>query len=479
LQGVDSSVSAVALLTLTENLGQTLLTSGARSVALYADNSIGWAIVDLACQLHSICLTPIPTFFSASQIEHLLTRSGVDTLVFDSRLAKNLRAEKLAGAADMADLPGFSVVSRIPGHTPAMPSGTTKITFTSGSTGTPKGVCLSFMQCLKVAESLAHATDVPHPRHLCVLPLSTLLENIGGIYMPLLAGGSSVIVSPEELGMSGSSGLDSGKFLAAFEQFLPDTLILVPQLLAVLDTAMAGGWQPPENLRFVAVGGARVAPDMVRRVRARGLPVYEGYGLSECASVVSLNSPRHDRLGTSGRVLPHVEVREREGEVEVLGNVFLGYLDQPSTWGVASVATGDVGRLDPDGYLTIEGRSKNILITSFGRNVSPEWIESELSATGLFHQVLVLGDGRPSCAALLRCIDPDTSAAEIQAVVDSANCDLPDYARIGHWLRLDEPLSLATGLLTENGRPRRDKIQDHYLSELDKLYDDHKESIAS
>jgi len=478
LEGGGHSYTAGDLLAEVEALTGVLRQSRAGTVALYADNSPLWAIVDLACQLDDICLVPVPTFFSKGQVEHLLHSAGVDMLIYQQTLADKLNDNCRANASPLSSLPGFCLSALKPAHPVCCPLNTSKITFTSGSTGLPKGVCLSFDQCLNVASSLADAIDVPHPRHLSLLPLSTLLENIGGIYMPLLAGGSSVLVPPAQMGMLGSSRLSPQHLLNAIEQYQPNTMILVPQLLSVLDTAMQEGWQPPASLSFVAVGGARVAAEMIQRVRDKGLPVYEGYGLSESASVVSLNTARNNRPGTSGQVLPHVSVVSRDGELEVSGNTFLGYMDQPSTWGVQTIHTGDVGSIDSDGYVTVEGRSKNILISSFGRNISPEWVESELMAIGAFHQVLVLGDGRPHCVALLLPVNSGASNDNIQAAVESANSGLPDYAKVECWLRLAQPLSQADGLLTENGRPRRDKIQEHFAIQVDQLYTNQQESSA-
>jgi long-chain acyl-CoA synthetase len=484
LQGSETSVSAAMLVLQLDVLAVNLRSLGVGMVGLYADNSPAWAMIDLACQFESVCLVPIPTFFSTAQIEHLLTSAGIDTLIYDTKLSAALPPGVHTDGEPLPEMAGLSVSRLQPTTTPCLPPNTTKVTFTSGSTGVPKGVCLSFEQCLSVADSLAGAIGVNYPRHLSVLPLSTLLENIGGIYMPLLAGGESIVVSPAQLGMSGSSGLDSKAFLAALLRYQPNTLILVPQLLAVLDAALESGWQPPESLAFVAVGGARVSPTIVHRVRARGLPVYEGYGLSECASVVSLNSPAHDRPGSSGRVLPHVRVHvgngegESEGEIEVSGNAFLGYLDQPASWDMPSVATGDIGSIDEDGYVTINGRSKNMIISSFGRNISPEWVESELMAGNRFAQVIVLGDSRPMCVALVLPVKADALECEIQAEIDRANAGLPDYARVGRWLCLSEPLSASNGLLTDNGRPRREKIEEQYAQKIDQLYTIIKESVA-
>ncbi len=474
----EGGLPAVEILAMLQELALVFRATEARTIALLANNSPWWAVVDLACQLDDLCVVPVPTFFTAAQIEHLLHSAGADLLVFDESQADKLDSECFLSSQMLPGVPGFGMVSLQPDLQALTPHNTSKVTFTSGSTGEPKGVCLSFEQCLEVARSLAGAIGISSPRHLCLLPLSTLLENICGVYMPILAGGCCVIPPPDKLGLHGSSGLDGPELVAAIDRAKPNTLILVPQMLVELDAALEQGWQPPESLRFAAVGGARVAPALIDRVRQCGLPVYEGYGLSECASVVSLNTPYADRPGTSGRTLPHVEVKAVEGELEVSGNVFLGYLNEPTSWGMNTVFTGDIGTVDSDGYLSIGGRSKNIIITGFGRNVSPEWVESELLACSSFRQSIVLGDGRPSCAALLLPTSPETTDADIQATIDRVNAALPDYARIEHWLRLSEPLTAANGLLTENGRPKRQAIEAHYQKSIDQLYSESRGIMA-
>ncbi len=479
LAGLDSALTAHELLLQLAELRYELRAAKPRCVALLADNGPHWALVDLACQLEGICLVPMPTFFSEAQLHHLLASAGVDLVFCEDPLARRLPQLRRLAPGFGALPAGLSAYPVQAGSRPRMPPGTTKITFTSGSTGDPRGVCLSFEQCLAVACSLRDAIGIERPRHLSILPLSTLLENIGGLYVPLLAGGTSVMIPTAELGMQGSSGLNAETFLAQLDRLQPNTLILVPQLLSVLDTALAAGWRAPASLRFVAVGGARVAPELVARVRDHGLPVYEGYGLSECASVVSLNRPGADRPGTSGRVLPHVQVRSRKGELEVSGNTFLGYLDQPDSWQRELVRTGDLGAVDEDGFLTVAGRRKHLIISSFGRNISPEWVESELLAGNEFSQAVVLGEGRPHCAALLHPWDAGLSDSQVQLAVDRANQRLPDYARIGCWLRLATPLSASDGFLTDNGRPRRGRIASAFSVALDSLYKINKERLVS
>ena len=146
---------------------------------------------------------------------------------------------------------------------------------------------------------------------------------------------------------------------------------------------------------------------------------------------------------------------------------YFGQAVAPDEW----LKTGDIGHLDEDGYLYIDGRKKNILITSFGRNVSPEWPESLLIGSGLVKQTIVVGDGKPSLSALILPISEQISNQEIQALISKVNSSLPDYASIKQWLRLNEEFSLLNNLSTPNGRLRRDAILDKYQADIESLYE--------
>jgi long-subunit acyl-CoA synthetase (AMP-forming) len=161
----------------------------------------------------------------------------------------------------------------------------------------------------------------------------------------------------------------------------------------------------------------------------------------------------------------------REGAIEVAGNVFAGYLGQAPAPRGAWLDTGDLGHFDDDGFLYVTGRRKNVLITGFGRNVSPEWIEGELALAPSVRQVLVLGDGRPHLAAIV-VPAPGADAARIAADIRRVNAALPDYARIGRFIVADEPFLPANGLLTDNGRPRREAIAARHADAIDALYAD-------
>jgi long-chain acyl-CoA synthetase len=245
---------------------------------------------------------------------------------------------------------------------------------------------------------------------------------------------------------------------------------LLPELLMALVAAISRGWQPPSSLKFIAVGGSKVSPRLLDQARVLGLPVYEGYGLSECGSVVSLNSPSDMKLDTIGKVLPHLNVTIEQGEIVVTGNAFLGYINEPESWSKEKVYTGDLGFFDDNHYLHINGRKKNLLISSFGRNINPEWVESELLSSGLLQQCVVFGDAKPYCVSLLYPRDNNTSDQTIQSLIDSVNQQLPNYAQIVKWTKLTEPMTFANNLLTSNGRPVREKILHHYAHRIEQLY---------
>lgn len=465
------SITAAALITRCRQLAAELLERKVRVLVLHLDNGIDWLTVDLACQWASICLVPLPGFFSAEQRLHVFAQVPVDAIICDcpgmfvGLLGERLvaRVKTAAGALDLLLLTAAENLC-------ALPEQTGKITFTSGSTGHPKGVCLSNQQLIKQACALTEAVDLVSPRHLCLLPLSTLLENVAGLYTPLLAGGEVILPGLEEMGFAGSSSLDPGRFVATISRHGPASMILTPQLLLVLVEAVDRGWKPPPTLRFVAVGGGKVSAHLLRRAQRLGLPVYEGYGLSECVSVVSLNTPARHRHGSCGQPLPHLSIEIVEGEIVVIGNAMLGYVGEPESWGRQRIASGDIGRVSADGHLFIDGRKKNVLISSYGRNINPEWVESELLGNPLLVDCLVVGDERPYCAALLSPRDPQASDVVIQQRVDQVNAGLPDYARVQRWHRLPRPLHCDRSLLTANGRPRRSAIMAHYAPLIESLF---------
>ena len=477
--GADGILGYAALEARVTALAAQLRAARIRRCALMADNGPDWVVADLALVAAGITAIPVPLFFTPAQVEHLLTDAGVDAILDGSREtlpagAIGFQPRALAGAGRLA-LWRRSIRRDTPlnGRT-----GVAKVTYTSGSTGTPRGVCLGQGGMESVALSLAERLrTVGVRRHLCVMPLATLLENIAGVYVPLLLGAAIHVPPLAQVGLAGSSGLDPLRLRRAIGESAAESVILLPQMLAALDrTAELEPWSDCP-LRFAAVGGGRVAPAELDEAQAHGIPAYEGYGLSECHSVVSLNTPGDSRPGSAGRPLPHARVRiAADGEILVSGAVMQGYLSHgddssdshDSDGSDGEIATGDLGRLDDDGFLHVQGRKKNLFITAFGRNVSPEWVESELLHEPAIAQVLVWGEALPRNGAVVVPAGP-VSADAVQAAIEAANRRLPDYARVGAWLFADAPFRPQAGELTANGRLRRDTLLERYGSRLTDL----------
>ena len=427
-------------------------------IALALDNGVEAMLWDLAALFEGLTCLTLPPFFSPAQRNHCLEQSQAERVIAPPELESELQT---AGYEQQGEFwrRTFSVPTRLP-------EGTAKLTFTSGTTGTPKGVCLSAESILRVARQLHQASQPSDPRHhMTLLPLAVLLENLG-CYAALYAGATLSVPGQRTLGIQGTSGVEVPRLLACLAERAPESLILVPQLLSLLVNAAQSKAFDPQSLRFAAVGGARVSTALLQRAQALGLPVYEGYGLSECASVVCLNHPGAHRPGSVGRPLPHVEVRlADDGEVLIKGSILLGYLGQApyhDEWW----PSGDLGEFDEQGFLYLKGRKKHQFVTSFGRNVNPEWVEAELTQRRHIAQAFVFGEAMPRNHALLWPHRPDCTDEQLAAAVAEANEALPDYARVHGWSRLDQPFTSANGLLTANGRPRRDAIVERYRAQL-------------
>jgi len=285
-----------------------------------------------------------------------------------------------------------------------------------------------------------------------------------------------VVLPPlSETGLLGASGLDARRMLETLERHEASTAIFSPQMLQGAIVALEAGQAKPDKLRFIAVGGAAVSKRLLERAAELKLPVYEGYGLSEFSSVVCLNRPSARRLGSVGRPLGHVELKIAEdGEVLISGNRFVGYLGEKSEEPASPWwHSGDIGYLDEEGFLHLQGRRRHIFITAYGRNVSPEWVERELVLEAAVAQAALFGEARPwNCAVIVPAPGADKEA--VDAAIERVNGLLPDYARVSQWIPADAPFGLQNGQLSGTGRLRREaifqcyqkRIAAHYQEEL-------------
>lgn len=495
LQSGEKTLSYLECKHEVETFVKQLIHWQAKSVALQADNCMQWVVVDLACQQLGIALLPLPGFFSAEQIQHSVQTCACDLLLTDNlalieqAFGKGQNQPTRLQASSNQDshsqltaLSCFKLDCASTAHEgSALPEQTSKITFTSGSTGAPKGVCLSRAQQWSVARAIKDVIKASQDQmspssigsHLCILPLATLLENIAGLYAPMLNGSTIVLPGLSALGFSGSSSLNFSTLLQQISQTGAASFITTPEILKGLIRAIEQGWQVPKRLKFIAVGGARVAAELIQLAHCLGLPAFEGYGLSECGSVVSLNAPGCNKAGSAGKALPHVELSVQHGELIVSGNTFLGYAGQRDSWHQQDYATGDLATIDEQGFLHITGRKKNLMISSFGRNISPEWLESALCGIKQIRYAMVFGDDMPYCIAGITSLSSDSSQVA-QLNQDSGMCEaieqlnqrLPDYARIKQWFYMPVSDLHSHGLITANGRLKRAALAAHFEQQI-------------
>ncbi|WP_420477167.1 AMP-binding protein [Noviherbaspirillum sp. ST9] len=435
-------------------------------VAVLADNSPDWIALDMAAADLQVPFVPLPTFFSGAQLAHVLETASVHALFCsDPGLAHSLGFPSRApcngklGLFESTTLQPWAALDAV-----------NKLTFTSGTTSTPKGVCLDMEQQWEVARALRESLQpLGIRRHLNLLPLPVLLENVAGVYTAMQSAATNICVPLAAVGLTGSSAFDPVACLDAIARHRAESIIVLPQMLAALTAACTMNDRRTRSLKYVAVGGARVPPALILAARSKGIPAYEGYGLSECCSVVTVNTPRDDRVGSTGKPLANRQVRiADDGEIEVRakrGVHYLGASFVADEW----IRTGDLGKLDEDGFLHVDGRKKNVLITAYGRNVSPEWPEAALAGAGPIAQAVVFGDSRPYLVAAIVPATPDIPDSALAAAVERVNRLLPDYVQVRGWFRT-EPLTAHDGLMTPNGRPRRDTIARRFAQQIEHLY---------
>ncbi|WP_240436628.1 AMP-dependent synthetase/ligase [Streptomyces sporangiiformans] len=246
-------------------------------------------------------------------------------------------------------------------------------------------------------------------------------------------------------------------------------------------------------------GGAPLNRQLALFYTGIGILIHDGYGLTETSGGITAQPVERQKFGTVGRPLPGTQVRVAEdGEILVRGpSVFQGYVnDVPGTRAALRggwLATGDIGRLDTEGYLTVTGRKKDVIITSGGRSVAPAALEERLRVHPLIHQAVVVGDNRP-CVGALITLDPEFLAhwrrslpgpgeassrdvreenalrEEVMRAIAAANTPMSRSESIRVFRILPEPLDPANGMLTPSMKLRRDAISRHFAAEIDAMY---------
>jgi len=525
-------------------------------VAIMARNSRFWVMCDLAAQALGLVSVPLYTEDRAENVSYILQQTATRLLVIGGdqqwqrlreRAAKFKSVKKIVSIGQITNrddkriidmrqwLPEEGGMLRI---AEINNTDLATIIYTSGTTGVPKGVMLSHRNILvNAASGLAVVPVSTGDSLLSFLPLSHALERTVGYYLPIMAGAcvvharsiaelaedlqtikpTGLITVPrifERLHMRINEGLktqpertrklfrlasDIGWHHFNYRQGLArwHTSLMVWPLLKKLVAdkvcARLGG-----RLRFVISGGAALSPDIARQFIGLGIPILQGYGLTEAGPVVSVNRQDKNIPASIGPPLPGVEVRLGENdELMVRGqNVMQGYWKNPdateaiiddSGW----LHTGDKARIDDDGYIYITGRLKEIIVLSNGEKISPVDMEIAIAADPLFDQIMVIGEGQPYLSALvvLNKSQLDELLESEQAGPESCSDALfekllleritarlshfPGYAQVRRVTRISESWSVENGLLTPTLKLKRQRILQKYTVEIERMYEGH------
>ncbi|MGE7388674.1 AMP-dependent synthetase/ligase [Streptomyces sp. NPDC004126] len=440
-------------------------------------------------------------------------------------------AEPPSGAPAAAPVPSDAeLAARAAAVTPAADAA---IVYTSGTTGLPKGCRLTHGNLGAVQDAtLPLVQGGPGDSTYLYLPLAHLLAQLIQ-FTTLLEGGElcyfggrieDVVAELAEarpthlpsvprlfekvhavvLGLA--EGRDGGR-----ERFEEAVRLGVLAADGTLPAELRPAWEAAEDslyalvraafggrLRWALTGGAPIAPATLDFLRACGIRVFEGYGMTESAGVISLNHPGAVRYGTVGRPVAGCEVRiAPDGEVLARGPmVFPGYHANPdATAGALDpdgwLRTGDLGELDADGFLTVTGRKKELIITSAGKNITPTEVEFAVqTASRLVSRAVLIGDRRPHPVALITLDAEETAAWAARESLDlgpapaahpavrelvaravaAANATVSRPARIRAFRVLDEELSVGAGTLTPTLKLRRAEVARRYAAEIEELY---------
>ncbi|HEX6605474.1 MAG TPA: AMP-binding protein, partial [Chloroflexia bacterium] len=427
-------------------------------VIFWAPNSPWWVAAYFAVLRLGAIVVPLdarntPDFVDrvAAQTEPVLALLAAATAPgWDSRVPVRL-------LESFADLPA--------GPPPPLPAdlgpqSLAVIAFTSGTTGDPKGVMLTHGNILADAiNTNKHVPEFPTYRLLSILPLSHMLEEVVGLLLPLLRGA----------GVTYTASRQSTVLFRAIQEQQITTILLVPQAVELLMNAIeqevraqgkealwrrmqrVAGYLPPRARRllfrqvhqrlgghidFLMCGGARLDPALIHKWALLGVPVLQGYGTTEAAPVITIDSMEAHIPAAVGKPIPGAQIRlAPDGEILTRGpNVTPGYWKNPTATAEAFedgwYKTGDLGEIDEQGFLYIKGRKRDRIVLASGQKVYPDDIEPILKAVSGVADATVVGMESPHGPVVHAVVIPRSPEVDIPAVIREANAVLGTYQQI-------------------------------------------------
>ena len=489
-------------------------------VGIFSENRPEWVIADLAIQSIGAITVPIHSVFRPKYVQHCIEDSGIKVLF----LSDNHLFEKIHETHKEYPLEKIIYFSRnkifgidhekyiffhdllkerrqgnqeVNTHTPISSDDIATIVYTSGTTGLPKGVMLTHKNIITNIAAVLKAIPIrQQDTFLSILPLSHIFERTGGYYAPLTAGSSIYYASQYK---NISSDLITVKptiilavprvFEKAKEKILQKKIVRIVQKLPGGSTIVGlvvrkrfGG-----RIRFCVSGGATLDQNVGSFFGSFGIPILEGYGLTETSPVISCNRIHKNKYGSCGLPLDNIEVAlTADNELLVKGpSIMKGYYNLPDkTREVFTddgfLKTGDFARLDSDGFIYITGRKKNIIVLSTGKNVQPEMIESHLTQNPYIGHIVVIGDNRKMVTALIvpefdycasrGITDEKTMHHIIQQEIHALLVDFPEHEHIKKFTLLQKPFTIEDDELTPTLKVKRKIIEERYKNEIDEMY---------
>jgi len=492
-------------------------------VALALRNGVEWVAIDQAALGLGLVVVPLYVDDTADNIAWCVEHSRAQLLVVDnSRMANALR-----GLADRYALPPIVVVradEKEPGATAERwlpgadrpfevrdlaPDTLATICFTSGTAGRPKGVMLSHRNIgANVEMCAATAMALPDDRFLSILPLSHMFERTGGYYLPLSIGAQVAFARgiahlPDDLRSQAPTVMFAvPRIFEKFAARIEHALAGAPRRKRLFDACVARGWRVAQGrarlhdrlllralrrlvakpilarlggrLRLAVVGGAALDPALARTFIGLGLPVLQGYGMTEASPVVSVNRMADNVPDTVGRPLDGVGVRLADnGELLVRGeNVMLGYWRNEEATRAAVDAegwlhTGDLAEIR-NGRIAIRGRAKDILVLSNGEKLPPQDVEFAILHDPVFEQAMLVGEARPY--VVLLAVSQETDERTLVKRANEQLKSFPRWVRVRRVIATREPWSVESGLLTPTLKLKRPMIVARYRDRIDAAY---------
>ncbi|WP_429884345.1 AMP-dependent synthetase/ligase [Geoalkalibacter halelectricus] len=528
-------------------------------VAILGPNSPHWAFADLGALACGAATVPVYHTEGLDAILHILSDSGSRVaFVYSAHLGGELlgrRAElpelkhlvfleaelEHAGILSLEDFLAQGEAMPAPQLETAIAAGTpgdlATLVYTSGTTGAPKGVMLTHANILSNIEDVASLFPIG-PGDICLsfLPLSHVFERVDGYYFMLYRGvtiayAESIEAVPVNLAevrptvMISVPRLYEKMFARIMERVLSGPWLRKQIFFGALKAGRAAaslrlaGEKPGPGLslavkladravfaklrnhlggrlRFFVSGGAPLSVDIAEFFLAAGIDIFEGYGLTESAGGITVNTPQARRLGTVGKPFAGIEVRLAEdGEILLRGpGIFQGYWQRPEETAEAFsdgwFKTGDTGTIDPDGFVKIVDRKKDLIVTAGGKNIAPQNIENLLKTDKFIANAMVHGDRKPYLTALIvpnlenlekfararkidfldHCdlVNHPQILALVRERVDRLQKDMASFQRIKRFTLLSQ--DFGKELITPTMKLKRQSVTRHYSDVLEAMY---------